>query len=129
MEATLQTRVPEKFCKSRWQAERRVPRAWTRERGPPSALAEFLVIFSHLLFVVVGTRIAFTPEGIVVGLALSTVFTHKHTRSYSVFVETFAHTLLRPNVWSYTGTVYSCTLCVHMFSVEVLRVNKLSASG
>ena len=30
-------------------AERRVPRAQTRERGPPSALAEFSNIFKNLV--------------------------------------------------------------------------------
>ena len=41
VKSTLQTRVPENFRQSRWGAERRVPCARTRERGPPSALAEF----------------------------------------------------------------------------------------
>ena len=34
---TLQTRAPENFRSRRWGAERRVSRAQTRERGPPSA--------------------------------------------------------------------------------------------
>ena len=42
MKSTLQTRVPENFRYCRWGAERRVPRARTRERGPPSALAEII---------------------------------------------------------------------------------------
>jgi hypothetical protein len=37
LKATLQTRVPENFRSRRWGAERRVPRAQTWERGPPSA--------------------------------------------------------------------------------------------
>ena len=37
---TLQTRTPENFRYCRWGADRRVSRAQTRERGPPSALAE-----------------------------------------------------------------------------------------
>ena len=36
------TCVEKKFRLCRWGAERRVKRAQTRERGPPSALAEFL---------------------------------------------------------------------------------------
>ena len=34
---TLQTRTPKNFRSRRWGAERRVSRAQTRERGPPSA--------------------------------------------------------------------------------------------
>ena len=37
LKVTLQTRVPENFRSRRWRAERRVSRAQTRERGPPSA--------------------------------------------------------------------------------------------
>ena len=37
---TLQTCAPENFRVCRWGAERRVSRAQTRERGPPSAWAE-----------------------------------------------------------------------------------------
>ena len=40
---TLQTRAPENFRVRRWGAERRVSRAQTRERGPPSAYAEIFV--------------------------------------------------------------------------------------
>ena len=39
---TLQTRAPENFRVRRWGAERRVSRAQTRERGPPSAYAEII---------------------------------------------------------------------------------------
>ena len=60
---TLQTRALENFRSRRWGAERRVSRAQTRERGPPSALAEILVlILSYLVDTVVKT-----PEGVVVG--------------------------------------------------------------
>ena len=41
LKAILQTRAPENFRSRRWGAERRVPRARTRERGPPSAWAEY----------------------------------------------------------------------------------------
>ena len=34
--------MPENFRSCRWGAERRVKRAQTRERGPPSALAEIV---------------------------------------------------------------------------------------
>ena len=39
-----QTRVPKNFRWCRWGAKRRVKRAQTRERGPPSAPAEFFFI-------------------------------------------------------------------------------------
>ena len=39
----------EKFPLTPIGAERRVPRAQTRERGPPSALAEFRHVFTHVL--------------------------------------------------------------------------------
>ena len=42
---TLQTCVPENFRYCRWGAERRVSRAQTRERGPPSELAEIFSLF------------------------------------------------------------------------------------
>ena len=42
LKTTLQTWVPENFRSRRWGAERRVSRAQTRERGPPSAWAEIL---------------------------------------------------------------------------------------
>ena len=41
LKVTLQTCAPENFRSHRWGAERRVSRAQTRERGPPSAWAEF----------------------------------------------------------------------------------------
>ena len=41
--ASLQTRVPEISSSVDGGAEQRVLRAQTRERGPPSALAEFFV--------------------------------------------------------------------------------------
>ena len=40
---TLQTRVPKNFRWCRWRAERRVERAQTRERGPPSAPGEIFI--------------------------------------------------------------------------------------
>ena len=40
LKVTLQKRVPENFRSCRWGAEQRVLRVQTRERGPPSALAE-----------------------------------------------------------------------------------------
>ena len=46
---TLQTRAPENFRSRRWGAERRVSRAQTRERGPPSAWAEILVLLLLLV--------------------------------------------------------------------------------
>ena len=49
VKSTLQTRV-ENFRQCRWGAEQRVPRARTRERGPPSALAEIFFFSSFLLF-------------------------------------------------------------------------------
>ena len=45
LKTTLQTRVPENFRSRRWGAERRVSRAQTRERGPPSAWAEIFLRF------------------------------------------------------------------------------------
>ena len=56
---TLQTCAPENFRSRRWGAERRVSRAQTRERGPPSALAEFLLppLFKTTEGVVVGFQI------------------------------------------------------------------------
>ena len=44
-------------------AERRVSRAQTRERGPPSALAKILGIFPLLVV----TAVVKIPEGVVVG--------------------------------------------------------------
>ena len=46
---TLQTREPENFRSRRWGAERRVSRAQTWERGPPSARAEFVTLTSITL--------------------------------------------------------------------------------
>ena len=40
MNVTLQTRAAKNFSSCRWGAKRRVSRAQTRERGPPSARAE-----------------------------------------------------------------------------------------
>ena len=40
MKVTQQTCVPENSRSRGWEAERRVSRAQTLERGPPSALAE-----------------------------------------------------------------------------------------
>ena len=40
LKVTLQTRAPKNFFLRQWGAERRVKRAQTRERGPPSASAE-----------------------------------------------------------------------------------------
>ena len=46
--ATLQTREPKNFRSRRWGAERRVSRAQTRERGPPSAWAEIITSFASI---------------------------------------------------------------------------------
>ena len=42
LKVTLQTTVPERFSSCRWGAERRVKRAQTRKRGPPSAWADII---------------------------------------------------------------------------------------
>ena len=41
--------APENFRSRRWGAEQRLSRAQTRERGPPSALAEIFFFSSFLL--------------------------------------------------------------------------------
>ena len=45
LKVILQTRVAKKFPWCRWGAESRVKRAHNRERGPPSAPAEFRIQF------------------------------------------------------------------------------------
>ena len=47
MKSSLQTQVPENFASADRGTEQRVPRARTRERGPPSALAEFSIVVSN----------------------------------------------------------------------------------
>ena len=68
MKAILQPRAPENFRSCWFGAERRVSRAQTRERGPPSAWAEILYFSTLVVVVLVGPLLAYTPEGIVVGL-------------------------------------------------------------
>ena len=48
-EGDSQTREPENFRSRRWGAKRRVSRAQSRKRGPPSARAEILSSLSKLI--------------------------------------------------------------------------------
>mgnify|MGYP006975719701 CR=1 FL=1 len=60
MKVILQTRVPENFHQCWWVTERRVSRAQTQERGPPSALAEIIYIIRFHWCTEVWTKDAFT---------------------------------------------------------------------